>query len=118
MDLRYSCYKFLQSNTIPSALWALHKGNNLDIRFSEEITILSAEEINNYSLPNVIFTDAELMEDQRTVKLTMNTDQFDATTMGVFNIEDDSSPPNTIDWQVVWIESPVLSLQNNMRFSE
>ena len=93
-------------NTIPSALWALHKGNNLDIRFSEEITILSAEEINNYSLPNVIFTDAELMEDQRTVKLTMNTDQFDATTMGVFNIEDDSSPPNTIDWQVVWIESP------------
>ena len=93
-------------NTIPSALWALHKGNNLDIRFSEEITILSAEEINNYSLPNVIFTDAELMEDQRTVKLTMDTNQLDATTMGVFNIEDDNSPPSTIDWQVVWIESP------------
>ncbi|MFL2983218.1 MAG: malectin domain-containing carbohydrate-binding protein [Candidatus Neomarinimicrobiota bacterium] len=74
--------------------------------FSEEITISSAEQINNYSLPNVIFTDAELMEDQRTVRLTMNTDQFDATTMGVFNIEDDNSPPNTIDWQVVWIESP------------
>ena len=93
-------------NTVPSALWALHDDNNLNIRFSEEITIASAEEINNYSLPNVIFTDAELMEDQRTVKLTMDTNQLDATTMGVFNIEDDNSPPNTIDWQVVWIESP------------
>ncbi len=93
-------------NTVPSALWALHDDNNLNIRFSEEITIASAEQINNYSLPNVIFTDAELMEDQRTVRLTMDTDQLDATTMGVFNIEDDDSPPNTIDWQVVWIESP------------
>jgi len=93
-------------NTVPSALWALHHENTIDVRFSEELSLNSAEQISNYSLAEVTFDLAELMEDQRTVKLTMNTDQFDAATMGVFNIEDDSSPPNTIDWQVLWIESP------------
>ena len=96
----------LIDNTVPYALWALHHGNTIDIRFSEELSINSAEHINNYSLAEVSFDGTQLMEDQRTVRLTMNTDYFDAVTMGVFNIEDDSFPPNTIDWQVVWIESP------------
>ena len=93
-------------NTIPSALWAMHHGDFIDVRFSEELSLSSAEQINNYSLAGVTFDLAELMEDQRTVKLTMNTDQFDATTMGVFNIEDDNEPPNIVDWQIVWIDSP------------
>ena len=96
----------LIDNTVPSALWALHHGNLIDIRFSEELSINSAEQINNYSLADISFDGVQLMDDQRTVRLTMNTDYFDAVTMGVFNIEDDSSPPNSIDWQVVWIESP------------
>ena len=96
----------LVDNTIPSALWARHHGYSIDMRFSEEIGLSSSEDINNYSLANVTINSAELLEDRRSVTLTMDSEQFDATNMGVFNIEDDNVPPNSIDWQIVWIDSP------------
>ena len=52
------------------------------------------------------FDEAVLNEDMRTVTLSMNTDSISATSMGVFNISDDNDPPNTVDWQVLWIYDP------------
>ena len=96
----------LVDNAVPAALWARHDHDKMEVRFSEELDPASAQETSNYSIAGVSFDEAVLNEDMRTVTLNMNTDSISATSMGVFNISDDNDPPNTVDWQVLWIYDP------------
>ena len=91
-------------NINPSALWARQYNENITIRFSEEITSISAENISNYSLAGTTFNGVTLLPDNRTVLLNMSDDLITSYSMGVFNIEDDNDPPNIIPWEVVWLD--------------
>ena len=95
-----------QDVTIPSALYARQHENTLNIRFSEELSPASAENISNFSLAETTFNNATLMPDNRTVLLTMDNEVINALNMGVFNIEDDNDPPNILPWEVVWLDFP------------
>ena len=95
-----------QDATIPSALYARQHENTLNVRFSEELSPASAENISNYSLAETVFNNATLMPDNRTVLLTMDSEVVNASSMGVFNIEDDNDPPNILPWEVVWVDFP------------
>lgn len=95
-----------QDATIPSALYARQHGSTLNVRFSEELNLASAEDISNYSLAETVFNNATLMPDNRTVLLTMDNEVINALNMGVFNIEDDNDPPNILPWEVVWLDFP------------
>ncbi|NQV38528.1 MAG: family 16 glycosylhydrolase [Candidatus Marinimicrobia bacterium] len=90
-------------NTNPSALWCRQSNDVLQIRFSEELDQLSSEDVSNYSLTGTSFINAILQDDQRTVDLLMDSDIVNNTSLGVFNIQDDNDPPNTLPWQVVWL---------------
>ena len=93
-------------NINPSTLWARQNHRNISIRFSEELSPISAENISNYILAGTNFNSATLLADNRTVLLTMDNEVINALNMGVFNIEDDNDPPNTIPWEVVWLDFP------------
>ena len=96
-----------QDLTIPSAIWARQNGNTIDVRFSEELDSISSQLSSNYSIANVNILEAQLLEDNRTIKLTLESDEIlDAPSMGVFNIEDDNDPPNTLNWQVLPLNIP------------
>ena len=95
-----------QDITIPSALWARQYENTIDVRFSEELSPASAENISNFSLAGTTFNSATLLLDNRTVILTMDSEVITASSMGVFNIEDDNEPPNVLPWEVVWLDFP------------
>ena len=95
-------------NAAPVALWARHDHDKMELRFSEELDVVSAQETSNYSIAGVSFNEAVINEDMRTVILSTDTDSLSATSMGVFNISDANDPPNTVDWQVVWIYNPEL----------
>lgn len=93
-------------NTPPSALWARQENNIIRIRFSEELNSLSTGNIENYSLAGANFTSVFLLNDLRTVELTMDTYDLSMNVLGVFNIEDDNPTPNSLDLQAVWINIP------------
>ena len=93
-------------NINPSTLWARQYHESISIRFSEELSLTSAENISNYSLAGTAFNNAILLPDNRTVFLTMDSEEISASSMGVFNIEDDNDPPNIIPWEVVWLDFP------------
>jgi len=93
-------------NINPSALWARQDHENINIRFSEELSLSSSENISNYSLAGTTFNNATLLPDNRTVLLAMDNEVITASSMGVFNIEDDNDPPNVIPWEVVWLDFP------------
>lgn len=72
--------------------------SQVEVRFSERITKISAEEVSNYSItPQINITSAKLQADSSTVWLNTATHLDGATyTLNVQNIQDRALPPNTI----------------------
>ena len=96
-----------QDLTIPSALWARQCENTINIRFSEELDLISSQLNSNYSIPNVNILGAQLYEDNRTVGLILESDEnIDFPSIGVFNIEDDHDPSNILLWQALPLNTP------------
>ena len=96
-----------QDLTVPSAIWARQNGNTVNVRFSEELDMVSSQLSSNYSIANVNILEAQLFEDNRTVKLFLESDEIiSSPSMGVFNIEDDSDPSNILAWQVLLLNTP------------
>lgn len=71
---------------------------NVVVIFSEQITRESAEEITNYRINNGIeIISAQLRDNLKAVHLTTSTHQADVNyTIAINNIQDRSTPPNTI----------------------
>ena len=96
-----------QDLTIPSALWARQYENTIDIRFSEELDLISSQMNSNYSIPDINILEAQLYEDNRTVSLILESDEIiDFPSIGVFNIEDDHDPSNMLSWQALPLNTP------------
>ena len=96
-----------QDLAIPSALWARQYENTIVIRFSEELDLVSSQLSSNYSIANVNILEAQSYQDNRTVELTLESNEIvSAPSMGVFNIGDDNDPPNILTWQVLLLNTP------------
>jgi hypothetical protein len=96
-----------QDLTIPSALWARQYENTIDIRFSEELDLISSQMNSNYSIPDINILEAQLYEDNRTISLILESDEIiDFPSIGVFNIEDDHDPSNLLPWQALPLNTP------------
>lgn len=102
----------------PVAKWARLSGNNVTVRFSEEIDQTVAEQRSNYVIPGVAITAAQLLPDQMSVQLaTAGLDSSVTHTLVVLRARDRAAAPNTSAARAVSVikETPVtLPLQINV----
>lgn len=87
---------YMDKNT-PQPIWARAEGNKITVRFSEEVEKTSAETQSNYTSPGLNVQSAQLLEDRKTVELSISgynpSVQNDIT---VANIKDRSSDANAL----------------------
>jgi len=103
-----SQYPGYQDPFPPTVLWAryIYKGRVI-IRFSEIIDYVSATNLSNYYMAGHVIQKAELLEDQRTVRLSVSgIDSTQQYYVAVLNIYDRASPPNKLIVQQVTIQMP------------
>lgn len=102
----------------PVARWARLSGNNVTVRFSEEIAQTVAEQRSNYVIPGVAISAAQLLPDQMSVLLaTAGLDSSLTHTLVVMRARDRAATPNTSAARAVSVikETPVtFPLQINV----
>jgi len=102
----------------PVAQWARLSGNNVIVRFSEEIDQTVAEQKTNYVIPGVTISAAQLLPDQMSVLLeTSGIDASANPTLVVLSMRDRAANPNTSAPRAVSVikETPVtLPLKINV----
>ncbi len=89
-------------NTTPTILSLRALKNSIEVYFSEELDKTSAEKKSNYTIVGVTIESAELMADQKTVKLVVS--ELDSTksyNLIVLNIKDVAIPQNNMSGKVI-----------------
>ncbi|MGE5431806.1 MAG: family 16 glycosylhydrolase [Syntrophomonadaceae bacterium] len=81
----------------PQPLWARVEGNKIIVKFSEEIEKTSAETASNYASQGLTVGDAVLLDDRKTVELSVSGyDPAVQTAITVANVKDVASEPNAL----------------------
>ncbi len=85
-------------NAKPAIIWARENyDNTVHVEFSEEMDVVSAEDIANYTIPGVEIQKAELSADKKSVLIFTNNYNPDLPyNLIINNISDDSETPNTM----------------------
>lgn len=97
--------------TAPQPMWARAEGSKIKIKFSEELNKTTAETASNYTIAGTTIKSASLLDDRKTVELTIEGYNPSAPgTITVSNIKDSSPDANTL-------LSKTLSLVNQTALS-
>ncbi len=95
-------------NTPPYLVWARAYGDYVKVFFSEALEPASAENAANYILPPLAITAATLLNDNRTVRLDVQSlDPNVSYNLIVSGIKDLAQPPNTMNTAVIIIIKPL-----------
>jgi beta-glucanase (GH16 family)/uncharacterized protein YozE (UPF0346 family) len=90
----------------PSPLWARATGNKVRIMFSEEMEKASAETPTNYVIINSTVQSSVLLEDERSVDLTVTgLDTAITSNLILMNLKDKADPPNNMGLKAITIQN-------------
>ncbi len=88
----------------PSPMWARYENNNVFVRFTEDLDKVSAETKSNYIIAGTTINTAELLNDNKTVKLSVS--GFNSTITNnliIMSIKDAFVPANTMSPKAITI---------------
>lgn len=86
---------YADKNT-PQPLWARLEGKKIIVKFSEEVEKTSAESASNYTSAGLTVGSAQLLEDRKTVELSLSSSDASVQSITVANVKDRSTDANTL----------------------